>query len=102
MKHTKNILDLRMVPEDHLLKTMKRYKNLKKQEIQGIFIKTNYRMLAFDMIWLIETLRIYLDDIDKKKITYISNGKLMIIRLILALIKKILLYKRSLFRTMYL
>ena len=30
---------------DHLLKTKKEHKNLKKQKIQDIFIKTNYRDL---------------------------------------------------------
>ena len=34
-------LDLHIVLVDHLQKTKKEYKNLKKQEIQDIFIKTN-------------------------------------------------------------
>ena len=33
--------ELPTVLVDHLLKTKKEYKNLKKQEIQDIFIKTN-------------------------------------------------------------
>ena len=39
-------------------KTKKEYKNLKKQEIQDIFIKTNYIKLVFDMTWLKEILKI--------------------------------------------
>ena len=34
-------LDLHIVPVDHLQKTKKEYKNLEKQEIHDIFIKTN-------------------------------------------------------------
>ena len=34
-------LDLHTVPVDHLQKTKKESKNLKKQEIHDIFIKTN-------------------------------------------------------------
>ena len=41
-------------------KRKKEYKNLKKQEIHNIFIKTNYIKLAFNMTWLMEILRIYL------------------------------------------
>ena len=37
-----------------------RYKNLKKQEIQGIFIETNLPKLAFNMTLLMEILKIYL------------------------------------------
>ena len=37
-----------------------RYKNLKKQEIQGIFIETNSPKLAFNMTLLMEILKIYL------------------------------------------
>ena len=33
--------DLRIVTVDHLLETKKEYKNLKKQDIHGIFIKRN-------------------------------------------------------------
>ena len=36
----------------------KEYKNLKKQETQGIFIKTKYTKCAFSMIWLMLILRI--------------------------------------------
>ena len=34
---------------DHLQKTKKEYKSLKKQEIHDIFIKTNYIKLVFNM-----------------------------------------------------
>ena len=34
-------LDLHIVLVDHLLKTKKEYKNIRKQEIQEVFIKTN-------------------------------------------------------------
>ena len=39
---------------DHLLKTMKEYKNLKKQDIQDIFIKTNQKKhdIVYDIILL--------------------------------------------------
>ena len=42
-----------------LLKTKIEYKNFKKQEIQGIFIKTKQIKLAFNMTWLMEILKIY-------------------------------------------
>ena len=38
---------------DHLVKTKKELKNLKKQKIQDIFIKTNLTKLIFNMIWLL-------------------------------------------------
>ena len=37
-------------------------KFVKKQEIQEIFIKTNKIKLVFNMIWLMEILKIYLED----------------------------------------
>ena len=43
---------------DHLLKIKKEFKNLKKQEIQTIFIKMNLTRLVFDMTWLMEILKI--------------------------------------------
>ena len=46
---------------DHLLKTKKNYKNLKKEEIQDTFIKMNQVKFAFSMTWLIGILRIYLE-----------------------------------------
>ena len=42
-------LDLHIVLVDRLLKTTKEYKNLKKQEIQDIFIKTNQIKLVSNM-----------------------------------------------------
>ena len=38
------------------LKTKKEYKNLKKQDIQDVFIKMNKITLAFNMNWLMEVL----------------------------------------------
>ena len=38
--------------------TKNEYKNLKKQEIRNIFIKTNCIKLAFNMKWLMEILKI--------------------------------------------
>ena len=43
---------------DHLLKTKKEFRNLKKQEIQAIFTKMNLIRLVFNMIWLMEILKI--------------------------------------------
>ena len=43
---------------DHLLKTKKEFKNLKKQEIQAIFTKINLIKHAFNMIWHTEILKI--------------------------------------------
>ena len=42
---------------DHLLKTKKEFKNLKKQEIQAIFTKMNLIKHAFNMIWLMGILK---------------------------------------------
>ena len=39
-------------------KTKKEFKNLKKQEIQTIFIKTYLIRLVFSMTWLMEILKI--------------------------------------------
>ena len=50
--------DLLTVLEDHLLKTNKELKNSKKQEIQTIFIKISLTKLVFDIIWLLEILKI--------------------------------------------
>ena len=44
---------------DHLLKTKKEFKNLKKQEIEGVIIKMNQVKLTFNMTWLVEILSIY-------------------------------------------
>ena len=43
-------------------KTKTEYKNLKKQEIHDIFIKTNLIKLVFNMAWLMEILKIYLEE----------------------------------------
>ena len=43
-------------------KNKERIKNLKKQVIQDIFIKTNFIKLVFKMIWLMEILKIYLEE----------------------------------------
>ena len=40
------------------LKIKKEFKNLKKQEIQAIFTKMNLIRLVFNMIWLMEVLKI--------------------------------------------
>ena len=42
--------DLLLVLVDHLLKTKKEFKNLKKQEIQAIFTKMNFIRHDFNMI----------------------------------------------------
>ena len=44
---------------DRLLKINKEFKNLKKQEIQTIFIKMNLMKLVSNMIWPMEILKIY-------------------------------------------
>ena len=47
----------------HLVKTKKEFKKLKKQEIQGIFIKMNYIELVFNMTTkLMEILKICLEE----------------------------------------
>ena len=43
---------------DHLLKTKKKFKNLKKQEIQAVFTKMNLIRLVFNLIWHMEILKI--------------------------------------------
>ena len=42
--------DLLILLVEHLLKTKKEFKNLKKQEIQAIFTKMNLIRLVFNMI----------------------------------------------------
>ena len=44
---------------NHKLNTKSKYKSLKQQEIQDIFIKMNYVKLAFNMVWLIEIVKIF-------------------------------------------
>ena len=50
--------ELLIVLVDHLLKIKNELKNLKKQEIQGIFTKMNLIRLVFNMIWHTEILKI--------------------------------------------
>ena len=47
---------------DHLLKTKREYKNLKRQEIQDIFIKKHEINPAFIIIWFMEILKIFLKE----------------------------------------
>ena len=47
-----------MMVVDHLQKTIKAYKNLKRQEIHKMFIKTNKIKLVFNMTWFMEILKI--------------------------------------------
>ena len=54
--------DLRIVLVGHLLKTKKKHKNSKKQEIQDVFIKANYTKLGFIMTKLMTTLKICLSN----------------------------------------
>ena len=37
-------------------------KKLKKQVIQDIFIKTNWIKLAFNMVWIMKILKIYMEE----------------------------------------
>ena len=50
--------NLLIVLVNHLLKTEKEFKNLNKQEIQDLFTKINKKKLSFNMIWLIDILKI--------------------------------------------
>ena len=43
---------------DHLLKTKKKFKKLRKQGIQVAFTKMNLIKLVFNMIWMMEILKI--------------------------------------------
>ena len=63
----------------HLVKTKKEYKNLKKQEIHDIFIKTNYTKLPFSMTWLIEILRIFLKE--QRLIKYYVIKNLILVKI---------------------
>ena len=49
-------LDLHLVLVEHLQKTKKEFKNLQKQEIQNVFIKTNWIKFVFNKKWLMEIL----------------------------------------------
>ena len=60
-----NNRDIPVLGVDHLLKTKrnkKKCKNSKKQKIHDMRIKMNYIKLAFNMTWLNEILKIYLED----------------------------------------
>ena len=46
------------MPVVHLLKINKEFKNLKKQVIQATFTKMNLIKHAFNMIWLMEIVKI--------------------------------------------
>ena len=48
-----NNLDLLIALVDHFLKTRKEFKNLKKQDIQAIFAKTNLIRHAFNLAYTI-------------------------------------------------
>ena len=48
--------DLLITLVNHLLKTKKEYKNLKKQEIQYIFTEMKWIKVVFSMTWLMEIL----------------------------------------------
>ena len=53
---------LLIVLADYLIKTKREFKKLKKQDIQDIFIKTNKIQLVFNMTWLMDILKIYLEE----------------------------------------
>ena len=53
---------LLIVLVDHLLKTKKEFRNLRKREIQTIFSKMNLIMLVFNKIWLMEILKVYREE----------------------------------------
>ena len=71
-------LDIHMVVD--LQKAKTEYKNLKKQEIHEIFIKTSQIKLVFDMIQLMEILKVELKKTVFDKISHdkaINNAKKM-------------------------
>ena len=53
-----HLQQLLIVLADHLQKTKKEFRNLKKQAIQTIFTKMNLIRLVFSMTWLMEILKI--------------------------------------------
>ena len=53
---------MHIVLVDHLQETKKEYKNFKKKEIHDIFIKMNQIKLVFSMTWLMEILKISLEE----------------------------------------
>ena len=67
-------LHLNIVFLNDWLNTKKENKNLKKREIRYIFIKTNWTNSPFNMIWLMEIQRIYLEEHDKVLHDKACNG----------------------------
>ena len=65
---------------DHLQKTKKEYKNLKKQKIRDTFIKSNYVKQVFETTWLIKILNIELEEQLLIKYPTIDHSKLLKIR----------------------
>ena len=53
--------------KESLLKIKKEFKDLKKQEIQAIFTKMNWIKHAFNMIWLMEILKIQQKELQQIK-----------------------------------
>ena len=51
-------MDLLIVPVDHLPKTNNEFKDLCKEEMQIALTKMNWIKLVFNMIWLMEILKI--------------------------------------------
>ena len=51
-------MDLDIVLVDHVKNKKKGYKDLKKQKIHSVFIKTNSINLVFNMTWLMKILNI--------------------------------------------
>ena len=60
-------------------KNKKEYKNLKKHEIQDIFIKTNKIKLAFNMTWLKKILNTWLEE--QLLINYYAIKHLMLLKI---------------------
>ena len=61
----------KFMPEMHLRQPQfvySEFKNLKKQEVKAIFTKTNWIKHAFNMIWLMDILKIYQKEL--QQITY--------------------------------
>ena len=63
---------------DHLVKRKK--ENSEKQEIYDIFIKMNKKNLAFNVTWLIDILKIYLEEQPLAKYYVVKHLTLLKIR----------------------
>ena len=87
-------MDLRIVLVDHLLKTKGEYKNLKKEQIQDIFIKATQTKPTFNMTWLTEILKAYLEE--QLPIKYYGMSLLILLKL-----KKYDRYQRGLASVFY-